>query len=324
MEKANARGTANEGESATAAGKANFQDEPTPGGTQGSMNCPRAGPSSAAGIPLMGSVAGAGARLRGGDQLGTVKKRDITVSNDAFAAAGYVQRVSVVDVLGILQWVFVALTFNVLTIMGRTFQIRVLPTGSVRDVKRAIQKEAGINADVQVLVYQDKALVNDGASVSECGIRDGATIQLVVQMIGGPGTVGTAHHPLVSRQAFDAGTGIRPGGEGRGSRKGSGRARRKAGFGYSGDGRPRDAGDEEEDSKEEVVLLLCKQDGEVYVLEVHLKDGGATGEALPRKCLDSPSDSAACLELKAKREAEELIEMAVSGASVVDVDVEQT
>ncbi|KAG5459386.1 MAG: hypothetical protein BJ554DRAFT_212, partial [Olpidium bornovanus] len=360
MEKA--RGTANEGESATAAGKANFQDEPAPGGAQESMNCPTAAPSSAGGIPLVGPVAGAGARLRGVDQLGMVKKRGITMlkksrrgragsamtplppletsnespSSTCSASSSGSSLPSTPPRHGPagaqprdppLSGVPGAaaddkMTVSVLTIMGRTFHVRVLPTDSVRDVKRAIQKEAGINADVQVLVYQDKALVNDGALASECGIRDGATIQLVVQMTGGPGTVGSAHHPLVSRQIFDAGTGTRPGGEGRGSRIGSGRPGRRAGSGHSGDGRPRKAGDEGEDSREEVVLLLCKQDGEVYVLEVHLRDGGATGEASRRRCLASPSDSAECLELKAKREAEELIEMAVSGSSDVDVDVE--
>ncbi|RKO93813.1 ubiquitin-related domain-containing protein, partial [Blyttiomyces helicus] len=77
------------------------------------------------------------------------------------------------------------LTLNIGTLTGKTFPVQVMSSDTVGEVKWRIYEEEGIPVEAQILVFREKALVDDEATVGECGIRMGCTLQLVLQMMGG-------------------------------------------------------------------------------------------------------------------------------------------
>ncbi|KAI8909748.1 ubiquitin-related domain-containing protein [Gorgonomyces haynaldii] len=76
------------------------------------------------------------------------------------------------------------LNINVGTLTGRTFQLSVMSTDTIAEIKSRIQDEEGISAETQILVFREQEL-KDNAQLFSLGVQDGSTIQLVVHMTGG-------------------------------------------------------------------------------------------------------------------------------------------
>ena len=72
------------------------------------------------------------------------------------------------------------LALTVATITGRLTELNVWSTHTIGAVKDAIQKEAGIPADKQALIFRNQPQ-DDSATLQQAGVEDGATIHLVMQ-----------------------------------------------------------------------------------------------------------------------------------------------
>ncbi|KAJ3277091.1 hypothetical protein HDV01_000143 [Terramyces sp. JEL0728] len=109
------------------------------------------------------------------------------------------------------------------TMTGKIFHYNIPTTMTVGQLKEHVYTEEGIAIESQLLVFNGKHLKNDIVELIDLGLREGSTLQLVLQMAGGPGPpIQTKTSGLIDDQ---------------------------------------------------VVFLLCKQNQEIYVLEVHLTDG---------------------------------------------------
>eukprot|EP01137_Pigoraptor_chileana_P033949 Opistho-2@25748 len=74
---------------------------------------------------------------------------------------------------------------NINTLTGDGFSLRVSPYETVMSVKAKIQKQEGIPISQQHLVWRSVALEDD-YTLSDYAITDGATLQLVLHLRGGP------------------------------------------------------------------------------------------------------------------------------------------
>ncbi len=70
-------------------------------------------------------------------------------------------------------------------ITGRQFLIDTTPDSTVMDVKLKIYQEANLPPESQILVYGEKTLHNNDATLSGYDVHDGARLHLVLQMNGG-------------------------------------------------------------------------------------------------------------------------------------------
>jgi len=86
-------------------------------------------------------------------------------------------------------------TIIVETLTGTTFEVKVSPQDNIKSIKTKIQRVEGIPVSHQHLVYNSREL-DDAACVTEpsVALRDGATIQLVLSMRGGP--ISLVHQPV--------------------------------------------------------------------------------------------------------------------------------
>jgi hypothetical protein len=130
---------------------------------------------------------------------------------------------------------------NVGTLTGKSFLVDVNSSDTVRDLKKRIEEEELIPLESQILIYREKTL-SDDAAVHELGIEEGSRLQLLVHMAGGCLNI-----------SISAATSV------------------DVLFNYLGPGPvmkvkkpvPRD---------DSIVLLLCKQNDGLYMLEFHLKN----------------------------------------------------
>ena len=76
------------------------------------------------------------------------------------------------------------ISLNVGTITGRSFLVGVLPTDTIGDIKRRIEREEAIPSESQILIFREKHLA-DHVNAREAGFQDGSRLQLAVQMAGG-------------------------------------------------------------------------------------------------------------------------------------------
>jgi hypothetical protein len=74
---------------------------------------------------------------------------------------------------------------NIQTITGKTFKTQTFTKSTLAEIKADIEDEEGIPAKSIKLVYKDKELKNDFATVEEMGIPNLATLTLLVEMVGG-------------------------------------------------------------------------------------------------------------------------------------------
>ena len=72
------------------------------------------------------------------------------------------------------------------TLMGRSIDLEVVGSSTVRHVKEMIQDEEGIAPDEQRLLFKSSQLV-DERTITEYGIRTGSTLHLVPAQRGGGG-----------------------------------------------------------------------------------------------------------------------------------------
>ncbi len=70
-------------------------------------------------------------------------------------------------------------------ITGRQFLIDASPSDTILDVKLKIYQEANLPPESQILVYGEKTLHNNEATLEGYNVRDGARLHLVLQMTGG-------------------------------------------------------------------------------------------------------------------------------------------
>mmetsp|Transcript_6722 Transcript_6722/g.21474 ORF Transcript_6722/g.21474 Transcript_6722/m.21474 type:complete len:99 (+) Transcript_6722:37-333(+) len=73
-------------------------------------------------------------------------------------------------------------TINVTTLAGRSEAVEVGPSASVGDLKRKISLLAPEN---QRLYFRGALLGDNAAELAECGLSDGARVNLVAAMRGG-------------------------------------------------------------------------------------------------------------------------------------------
>lgn len=67
---------------------------------------------------------------------------------------------------------------------GKTTTYDVLPTESVREFKKKVQRQEGVTPDQQRLTFESKQL-EDGRLLSDYNIRSQSTIQLLLRLRGG-------------------------------------------------------------------------------------------------------------------------------------------
>ncbi|KAJ3129342.1 hypothetical protein HK098_001754 [Nowakowskiella sp. JEL0407] len=115
------------------------------------------------------------------------------------------------------------ISLNIGTLTGKTFTVDVTSNDTIEDVKVLIFEELGIPVESQCLVFREKNLNDNRATISGLGLRTGASLQLVIQMAGGPGP------PLKLKKNIK--------------------------------------------DESSIVLVLCKQNDDIYMLELHMKDG---------------------------------------------------
>ena len=75
---------------------------------------------------------------------------------------------------------------NIRTPAGKTFTLSVLPSDTIQKVKSKIQHYKGILREQQRLIFADK-LLEDSNTISDYEIKDGSTLDLVLQ---GPSITG--------------------------------------------------------------------------------------------------------------------------------------
>lgn len=78
-----------------------------------------------------------------------------------------------------------AITLNINTLTGKSFQIEAFLTDTIADLKEIIQDREGILKDSLILIYNNTTLTNENCSLRDYKLQDGATLKLALQMSGG-------------------------------------------------------------------------------------------------------------------------------------------
>lgn len=84
------------------------------------------------------------------------------------------------------------------TLTGTTFEMQLLPSETIYDVKEKIRIFEGIAVLQQCILWKDKELSND-KTLEECGIGHGALLRLVLNLRSGPIT----QTPVLESEIFD-------------------------------------------------------------------------------------------------------------------------
>ncbi|EOD07048.1 hypothetical protein EMIHUDRAFT_350745 [Emiliania huxleyi CCMP1516] len=142
-------------------------------------------------------------------------------------------------------------TINVTTLAGRSEAVEVGPSASVGDLKRKISLLAPEN---QRLYFRGALLGDNAAELAECGLSDGARVNLVAAMRGG------GFSPGKGKGKGDGGKG--KGGKGGGKGKGDGKGGKgKGGKGKGGKGKGKGKG---KGGAKQVVVKPHRHEG-VYI-----------------------------------------------------------
>ncbi|XP_059476542.1 AN1-type zinc finger protein 4-like [Neocloeon triangulifer] len=87
------------------------------------------------------------------------------------------------------------------TLSGTAFEMTASPSETLLSIKSKIQHVEGIPVAHQHLIYNLKELQNDTATLSECGLKNGSKLRLVLSLRGGP--ISTKRLPVLACSGDD-------------------------------------------------------------------------------------------------------------------------